>query len=76
MNGKKKAVVDILKKNLIETGIHYKPNHLLSLYSGKKKYKLPTTEQIYSETITLPLHPNIKTSDILKISNLIKKVLI
>lgn len=76
INEKKKNVVDTLKKNLIETGIHYKPNHLLSLYSGKKKYKLPITEQIYSEIITLPLHPNLQVDDVMKISNLIKRVLI
>ena len=68
--------MQILKENNIETGIHYKPNHLLSFYSKLISYELPNTEKLYSEILSLPLHPNIKTSDILKISNLIKKVLI
>ena len=55
-NGKKEIVVNILNENSIETGIHYKPNHLLSLYSDKKKFELPITEQLYSEIFTLPLH--------------------
>ena len=75
-NGKKDLVIQLLKKNNIETGIHYKPNHLLSLYCDTKKYKLPITEKLYSEILSLPLHPNIKTEDVIKISNLIKKVLI
>mgnify|MGYP000878013339 FL=1 len=75
-NGKRNNVMQILKENNIETGIHYKPNHLLSFYSKLTSYELPNTEKLYSEILSLPLHPNIKTSDILKISNLIKKVLI
>ena len=74
-NGKKEIVVNILNENSIETGIHYKPNHLLSLYSDKKKFELPITEQLYSEIFTLPLHPNLEVDDVMKISNLIKKVL-
>lgn len=75
-NGKRDLVIKILKKNNIDTGIHYKPNHLLSLYSGDNKIKLPITEKLYSEILTLPLHPNLETEDIIKISNLIKKELI
>ena len=65
----------ILNKNNIETGIHYKPNHLLTIYYDKKN-KLPVTEKIYSEILTLPLHPELKHKDITKISNLIKKILL
>jgi len=41
----------LLSKN-IECGIHYKPNHLLSLY--KTDYSLPKTEKVYEEILTLP----------------------
>ncbi len=75
-NGKKDLVIQTLTNNDIETGIHYKPNHLLSLYSNAKRNKLPITEKLYSEILTLPLHPNLENQDIIKISNLIKKVLI
>ena len=75
-NGKRDLVIETLKKHQIETGIHYKPNHLLSLYRDNIKNNLPITEKLYSEILTLPLHPNLVTKDIKKISNLIKEVLI
>jgi len=75
-NGKRDLVIETLKKHQIETGIHYKPNHLLSLYRDNIKNNLPVTEKLYSEILTLPLHPNLATKDIKKISNLIKEVLI
>ena len=67
-----------LRKDLleigIETGIHYKPNHLLSYY---KKYKvfLPKTELIYKKLITLPLHPEITLKEINFICKALKKLL-
>jgi dTDP-4-amino-4,6-dideoxygalactose transaminase len=75
-NGKKDLVMQTLKKNNIETGIHYKPNHLHSLYNKDNKIKLPITEKVYSEILTLPLHPKVEIEDVIKISNIIKKVLI
>ena len=74
INGKRDLVRKILDKNNIETGIHYKPNHLLSIYYNKKN-RLPLTEKIYSQIVTLPLHPDLKYNDIIKITNLIKKTL-
>ena len=45
---------EYLLDNNIEVGIHYKPNHLLSLY--KSNYSLEITEKIYNEILTLPCH--------------------
>lgn len=45
---------EFLIDNNIECGIHYKPNHFLSKY--KIDYKLPITEKIYEEILTLPCH--------------------
>jgi len=42
----------------IETGIHYKPNHLLSKFGGARE-SLPVAEQLYREMLTLPLHPQV-----------------
>ena len=54
-----------LSKNGIETGIHYKPIHNFTLY--KSKIKLPITEKIGKEIVTLPTHPNITKKDLEKI---------
>ncbi len=56
---------DELLKNGIETGIHYKPIHTFSFY--KSKTKLPITEKISKEIVTLPTHPNLSNEDIQKI---------
>ena len=46
----------------IETGIHYKPIHKMSLYKQKKK--LLVTENIEKEIVSIPIHPNLKERDI------------
>ena len=46
----------------IETGIHYRPIHKLSLYKQKKK--LVVTENVENEIVSIPNHPNLKINDI------------
>jgi len=60
-----------LLENGIETGIHYKPIHTLSFY--KSKIKLPITEKVGKEIISLPTHPNLSNKNIQKIIKLINK---
>ena len=55
---------DKLLKFGIETGKHYQPNHLLSYYKKLSKKKLPITEKIFPELITLPLHPDLSNKDV------------
>jgi len=55
----------------IQTGIHYKPIHQFSLY--KSKIKLPITEKIGREIVTLPTHPNIQKKDLEKIIKFVNK---
>ena len=49
----------------IPTGYHYQPNHLLKYYKNNLHF-LPTTENIFSELLTLPMHPDISESEIKK----------
>lgn len=51
----------LLKKG-IETGIHYYPNHFLKFFA-KKNVRLPVTERIYKEILSLPLHPGLNSVD-------------
>lgn len=64
-----------LRKNLtksgIETGIHYKPVHKMSMYTNS--IKLPITEKISQEIITLPTHPNLTDGDVSKIIESVNK---
>jgi dTDP-4-amino-4,6-dideoxygalactose transaminase len=70
LNGKRDRLAAALQEAGVQTGIHYKPNHLLNYYGGGQ-LKLPVTEQVYSEIITLPLHPELEIGDIDEICGLI-----
>ena len=57
----------------IETGTHYKPIHLMKMY--KKNITLPITESVGKKIVTLPIHPNLKNSEIKKIIDIVNKSL-
>ncbi len=61
-NGKRDGLRQYLMDNNIECGVHYYPNHLLKYYR-KQKVRLPVTEKIYNELLSLPLHPDITDKD-------------
>ncbi|MGG7048307.1 MULTISPECIES: DegT/DnrJ/EryC1/StrS family aminotransferase [unclassified Campylobacter] len=54
---------DFLMQNNIETGIHYKPNHLLTKF--RTDYSLPTSEKLYNEILTLPCHFDLKFEEVI-----------
>ena len=62
LNGRRDAVRQGLADRGIETGIHYKPNHLLRFY-GARRGELPVTERVYDELLSLPLHPDLTDAD-------------
>lgn len=75
LDGKREDLKNRLEEEKIPTGIHYKPNHLLSFY-GNGCVKLPVTENVYNEILTLPLHPELEISDIEEICAIINNYLI
>lgn len=59
---------DFMKKMLdknIETGIHYKPIHQMKFYKGM--VKLPITESVGEQIVSIPTHPNLDDSDVNRI---------
>jgi len=50
----------------IQTGIHYKPNHLLSYFGGGSR-SMPVTEKVFGELLSLPLHPGLSEDDVVGI---------
>lgn len=64
---------EYLSKNGIETGVHYKPNHLLTYYNNYSIPPLNTTEKVFGELLTLPLHFDLSRSDVEKVCFHIKK---
>ena len=60
-----------MKDNNIETGTHYFPIHKFSLYKSRKK--LPITEKVSNEIVTIPVHQNLSDDDLNKIIKLVNK---
>ena len=58
LGNKRNALRQYLLDNNIECGVHYYPNHLLTLFAQKSS-RFPITERVYSELLTLPLHPDL-----------------
>ena len=56
----------------IQTGVHYNPVHLMTLY--KTKERLPITEKIGSEIVSIPIHPNLRIENVEKIISCINKI--
>ncbi|MGI0010515.1 MAG: DegT/DnrJ/EryC1/StrS family aminotransferase [Nitrosopumilaceae archaeon] len=65
---KRDEFIKKMKENNIETGIHYIPIHKMSFY--KQKSKLPVTERVSENIVSLPIHPNLDESDVNKIIKL------
>lgn len=75
LNGKRDGLRNYLESNGIQTGIHYKPNHLLSFYGGGR-VKLPVTEMLYEEILSLPLHPGLANADVEHVIGKIKELFV
>lgn len=61
-----------MSENGIQTGIHYNPVHQMSYY--KNKTRLPVTETICKEIVSIPTHPNLTNSDVNKIIHTINNL--
>jgi len=46
----------------ITTGVHYYPNHLFDMYKDYYR-KLPITESVWKNLVTLPLYPDLEEED-------------
>lgn len=62
--GEREKIRKRLLERSIETGVHYQPNHFLYMYNPDGNISLPVTEKIFPKLLSLPLHPDLKESDI------------
>ena len=65
------GLADYLSNLGYSTGVHYKPLYKYAIFG--KSIDLPVTEKVFKEIITLPLHLDIKVSDIKKICGAINQ---
>ena len=70
------SLYNFLIKKKIGVNIHYIPIHYHEFFKSMfKKEKFKESEKYYSEAISLPIHPELKKADVLKIIKLIKNFL-
>jgi dTDP-4-amino-4,6-dideoxygalactose transaminase len=60
----RKLLQEKLLELRIQTGIHYQPNHVLSIYSEQTALPLPITDSVFPELLSLPLHPDLNGEDV------------
>jgi len=64
--------INYLAKNDITTSVHYMPIHLHPLYR-EYKANVPVTEKVWTRLVTLPMFPDLPSSDLEKIVTTIEK---
>ena len=69
----RKKLVSYLKKNHIEASVHFDPPlHKMSYLKKFYKKRLPTTEKLCKELITLPIYPEMGRNEVNYVLNKIK----
>jgi dTDP-4-amino-4,6-dideoxygalactose transaminase len=71
VNNRKKFMKKMNDKG-IETGIHYRPIHTMTMYKNKK-IKLHETEKVGENVVSIPTHPNLSNMDVNHIISSINK---
>jgi dTDP-4-amino-4,6-dideoxygalactose transaminase len=56
-------LIEHLADREIDAGVHYRPNHLYSVYEPYRK-TLPVTESLWTKMVTLPLFPAMTNEDV------------
>ena len=70
IGGKRDEVTRALQDQGIQTGMHYKPKHLLARFGGGTT-RLPVAERLWAQLLSLPLHPALETADIDRVCDIV-----
>jgi perosamine synthetase len=60
------GLIEHLAEHDIDAGVHYKPNHLYTVYAPYRR-DLPVTEAVWQEIVTLPMHPAMTHDDVARV---------
>jgi dTDP-4-amino-4,6-dideoxygalactose transaminase len=73
----RKDFIDRMHREGIGIGISYEANHLTTLFRGKgsREGQFPVSERIARETVTLPLFPEMRDSDVERVCESMDRVL-
>jgi dTDP-4-amino-4,6-dideoxygalactose transaminase len=73
----RKAFMDAMQKEGIGTGVSYEAIHLTTLFRNKgfREGMFPVSERIARETVTLPLFPEMRGTDVERVCESMKRVM-
>jgi len=71
LNNERDKLMQALKEDGIESGIHYMPNHFLRYF--KPEYNLPNIEMLSQEILSLPLHASLTKEEQDRVIAVIRK---
>jgi len=73
----RKAFMDAMQKEGIGTGVSYEAIHLTTLFRNKgfREGMFPVSERIARETVTLPLFPEMRETDVERVCKSMKRVM-
>jgi len=73
----RKAFMDAMQKEGIGTGVSYEAIHLTTLFRNKgfREGMFPVSERIARETVTLPLFPEMRETDVDRVCESMKRVM-
>lgn len=72
--GSRDSVRKKLEAQGIQTGIHYFPNHRLTLFT-RKGQAYPSADRVYEQILTLPMHPDLTENDVIAVCNVLKSAI-
>lgn len=72
----REALREKLSAQGIQTGIHYQPNHELSLYSHAMSVPLAQTDKVFPRLLTLPLHVDMTEEHVAQVCDALTSVLL
>ncbi len=75
LNGRMPRVRQHLLDHGIPVGVHYKPNHFLAYFGDEKAAPFPQTEKLFSELMTLPMHPGLSDEDVAEVCRRLREAL-
>ena len=77
LRSSRKAFMDAMHKEGIGTGVSYEAIHLTTLFrnQGFREGMFPVSERIARETITLPLFPEMRETDVERVCESMKRVM-
>ena len=58
----------------IQTGVHYQPNHQLTLY-GDGKVSIPLVDKIYPSLLSLPMHPDLSEDNVIYVAKMVLELI-